>query len=105
MTSNLCIVVLFLIANSVELGSAAVCSTVLNKDGEVAACEFPFVHVGQTYNSCTNITDDNGRFWCSTKVDEKRNHLKGNWGYCDPAGNVTRTDKLRKINFSNPHIY
>ena len=45
-------------------------------------CKFPFTNNGKTYDACTNDTDPDGRFWCSTKVDQSGNHQKGNWGYC-----------------------
>jgi hypothetical protein len=43
------------------------------------ACVFPFRFNGVTYNGCTE--DEDGR-WCSTKTDERGNHVTGNWGIC-----------------------
>ena len=45
-------------------------------------CKFPFTNNGKKYDSCTTDNDPDGRFWCSTKVDQSGNHQKGNWGYC-----------------------
>ena len=45
-------------------------------------CKFPFTNNGEKYDSCTTDNDPDGRFWCSTKVDQSGNHQKGNWGYC-----------------------
>ena len=39
--------------------------------------------VNVTYETCTDIPDPDGRFWCSTKVDENGVHQSGNWGHCD----------------------
>ena len=91
MTPILGILVLFLISNSVELGSAQECKTDSSRDGKVSPCVFPFTNLGRTYTSCTNDTDDNGKFWCSTKVDNEGKHTKGNWGYCDRTGNYSES--------------
>ena len=45
-------------------------------------CLFPFTFDGKTYDACTDETDPDGRFWCSTKVDRSGNHIINNWGYC-----------------------
>ena len=47
-----------------------------------APCQFPFTHNEQTFYSCTTESDPNGRFWCSTDIDESGKHIDGNWGYC-----------------------
>ena len=48
-------------------------------------CIFPFKFDGQTWNTCTNVDDPSGPYWCSTKVDDQGNHIggQGNWGNCD----------------------
>ncbi|XP_040580289.1 uncharacterized protein [Lepeophtheirus salmonis] len=49
-------------------------------------CVFPFIYKGIEYYSCTwyiSIYTKN-QPWCSTKVDVNNNHIKGNWGTCDP---------------------
>ena len=89
MAFGACVVALFLIGNSVELGSALNCKTDSSRDGKVYPCVFPFIHQGQTFNSCTNVTDDKGKFWCSTKVDDEGKHTRNNWGYCDINGNYS----------------
>ena len=35
-------------------------------------------------NTCINDTDPDGKYWCSTKVDEDLEHIggQGNWGFC-----------------------
>ena len=58
-------------------------------------CIFPFNHNGKICvgPKCCNLDNDSAGSWCSTKVDEKGNHIKGNYAYCisspcDPeAGN------------------
>ena len=45
-------------------------------------CQFPFILNGKTYDACTDETDPDGRFWCSTKVDRFGNIKFGHWGYC-----------------------
>ena len=48
------------------------------------ACVFPFRIKGVLYRDCTNEKDPEGKFWCSTKIDEEGAHVegKGHWGYC-----------------------
>ena len=45
---------------------------------------FPFKYDGGTYDKCTNVNDPDDKLWCSTKVDEYRNHDQsgGYWGHC-----------------------
>jgi len=44
-------------------------------------CVFPFVHEGETYNSCA-IQD--GKAWCPTKVSPDDNTVvEGHWTFCD----------------------
>jgi len=48
-------------------------------------CAIPWKFNGELINGCTDKTDTNGRFWCSTKVDKKtKEHIggQGNWGFC-----------------------
>jgi len=48
-------------------------------------CAIPWKFNGELINGCTDKTDTNGRFWCSTKVDNKtKEHIggQGNWGFC-----------------------
>merc|ERR1712243_413522 len=53
-------------------------------------CVFPFRHWGKTYWTCT--TDGDKKPWCSTKVDRYGNHELGNWGDCNLASCMQRTD-------------
>ena len=54
-----------------------------NEDGDgklATTCQFPFILNKKTYWACTF---DYGHLtgykpWCSTKVDENRNHIQGN---------------------------
>jgi len=49
-------------------------------------CVFPFVHEGETYNTCA-IQD--GKAWCPTKVSAEDNTVvDGHWTFCDC--NVTK---------------
>ena len=55
------------------------CSTISGKTPNLP-CVFPFEFEGTTYHSCSW---EDGTRWCSTKVDENGQHLKGNWGNCE----------------------
>ena len=49
-------------------------------------CVFPFkLQAGETedLNTCTNASDPDGKYWCSTKTDPNGVHVKGHWGYCN----------------------
>lgn len=71
---------------TVKVCSGAICKT--NNEGPVknTPCVFPFSFQVETHHSCTNASDDNGKLWCSTKVDPDGYLTKGNWGYCDLDG-------------------
>jgi len=45
-------------------------------------CVFPFVYKEESFDECTNKDDAGGKLWCSTQVDARGKHQKGNWGYC-----------------------
>ena len=47
-------------------------------------CALPFRFQGKLKNGCTTDADPDGRYWCSTKVDQDGNHVRGfgHWGYC-----------------------
>jgi hypothetical protein len=58
----------------------------------------PFKFQGKLRTECITETDQDARYWCSTKVNENLEHADGigNWGYCGqscPPLNV----ELRKI--------
>jgi len=59
------------------------CFVIENKTNDLQPCIFPFVFAEKTYNKCTNTSDPDGKFWCSTKIDENGKHVKSYWGYCD----------------------
>ena len=46
-------------------------------------CVFPFLYNNKLYNGCTSENDSLEQLWCSTKVDENDNHVRGHWGYCN----------------------
>ena len=50
------------------------------------SCIFPFQYQDLIFKECTAFNDPEGKFWCSTKVDEVGHHVVGQneWGYCDP---------------------
>jgi len=49
------------------------------------ACALPWKFNGKLIDGCTTETDPDGRWWCSTKIDENQDHIggQGNWGYCN----------------------
>merc|ERR1712130_168149 len=51
-------------------------------------CIFPFIFDGVRYTDCTREGSNDGKAWCSTKVDYQRHHIggKGNWGHCPSTG-------------------
>ncbi|CAL4122234.1 unnamed protein product, partial [Meganyctiphanes norvegica] len=51
------------------------------------SCQFPFIYKGETYTTCTKVSDPEGKFWCSTKTDRQNNHVSGggNFKHCTSA--------------------
>ena len=56
------------------------CKTIKGADPN-ALCIFPFRFRGKTHDTCIGT---NNQAWCSTKVDNLGNHVRGKskWGYC-----------------------
>ena len=50
-------------------------------------------------HECITETDNDNRYWCSTKVNENLEHADGigNWGYCSQSCPPLSMDFLRKI--------
>ena len=58
---------------------------------------FPFRYNGVSYNTCTLHQADNNKPWCSTLVDENKNHVPGGGHYGD-CGPKCPTDPTGKNN-------
>ena len=60
------------------------CVTTNDSPTKDTPCAIPFKFQGKLKEGCITETDPDGRHWCSTKVDEKLDHVpgEGNWGYC-----------------------
>ena len=43
--------------------------------------------LGILRNDCITDNDPDGKLWCSTKVNDKKEHVSGstNWGYCSKS--------------------
>jgi len=50
------------------------------------SCQFPFRFGNKLRNGCITDSDPEGKYWCSTKVDEQRNHIINgdHWAHCSP---------------------
>jgi len=80
------------------------CFVIENKSNETKRCIFPFALKSDpkfTYNGCTSKYMKNGRFWCSTKIDENGIHERGHWGYCNSNCSIPdeKTQIAHDINF------
>ena len=69
-------------------------------------CVFPFsVRIDnslRTFDACTDFTDENRKFWCSTKVNDEGVHQIGNWGYCDPNCTPTTVPRAESTPAATP---
>lgn len=45
-------------------------------------CKFPFRYQGRVYDSCITLGSVNAEPWCSTRVDNKGNHVTGSFDIC-----------------------
>ena len=65
--------------------SVEVCLTT-NKDSPTpnAPCVFPFKFDNKLRDGCITDKDPDGKYWCSTKVNDDFEHIGGggNWGFC-----------------------
>ena len=57
-------------------GYGTVCSSECPVE-EGCLCKFPFTFNGLTHNACTMHSSHSGKPWCSLKVDDKGQHVKG----------------------------
>ena len=82
----------------------------INGDEKGSPCVFPFnyrVNVGNVtvigfeFKACTKY--EHTQYWCSTKVDEYGNHIKGHWGDC--AEECPNDDLLGRIGYLYGNIY
>jgi hypothetical protein len=70
-------------------------------------CIFPFKYQDILFNECTTLNDPDGKFWCSTKVDESGNHVvgQGEWGYCDPDCETEKPETSIKFRLVEQNNY
>ena len=70
-------------------GSESQCST---EDGR--ECQLPFTFRGTVYTECPREHDQEGRLWCSTRTDERGEHVQsgGHWGHCQESCRDRRGD-------------
>jgi len=64
------------------------CTTTKDSPRSNYECKIPWKFNNKVFNGCTDETDPDGRFWCSTKVDDNTlEHIggQGNWGYCQES--------------------
>ena len=69
-----------------SVSSRSRCIVTENSSNLKKPCVFPFkLQAGETedLNTCTNASDPDGKYWCSTKTDRDGVHEKGHWGYCN----------------------
>ena len=63
-------------------------------------CEGTFIYENETYYGCTNIGDQNGRAWCSTKIDPLTyEHVSGGnfYGFCPEDGSCSTAEEGQEI--------
>ena len=58
-------------------------------------CMFPFYHNGVKYQGCTS-SENNGKYWWSTAVDENDALISEKWGNCNSNCYVDDSMSLRK---------
>merc|ERR1740123_533085 len=64
------------------------CATVPGPNAKAVVgrpCVFPFEFDGKRYDACTDVTDPDGKRWCSVETDAKQVHQQGRWGDCAAA--------------------
>ena len=87
---TMCVLKLVKSAHLISLGNIPnnQCLTTNDSPDKNAQCKLPFKFNGVLRQECITDTDPDGRYWCSTKVDENLEHIRfpnGYWGYCDQS--------------------
>ena len=57
------------------------CVTTNDSPSKEVPCALPFKFQGKLRKTCITDLDPDGKYWCSTDVDENLNHVS-EWGFC-----------------------
>ena len=65
-----------------QLATRPAPATCTTKDGK--KCQFPFIYLGEKYESCPQDPEDPNENWCSTRTDADGEHVGGggHYGFC-----------------------
>ncbi len=80
------------------------CTVIEKTSQEAKPCIFPFKYSGQTMTECTTLNDPEDKPWCSTKVNDKGNHVTagGFWGHCDQGCDTNDSGPIKaELSFRN----
>ena len=86
----LCLLLTLFFSNLVKckpssFGEKGDCQVIEVASNSLKPCQFPFISQNQTFYGCTKVaTGENGKAWCSTKIDPSTNeHIVGQQFYGD----------------------
>ncbi|PKU33559.1 protein sel-1 hypothetical protein [Limosa lapponica baueri] len=82
-----------------DLEEAEVQSPVLTAIGGTAdgePCHFPFLFMEKEYAECTADGREDGRLWCATTYDYKKDQK---WGFCETA-DMNHTKAMEKVSYA-----
>ena len=63
------------------------CVTTPDSPDQGVPCAIPFKFDNKLRDGCITDKDPDGKYWCSTKVNENFEHIAGaqNWGFCEDS--------------------
>jgi hypothetical protein len=98
-SKNFFVLKIFCLPLGCPTGSNECCYVKEVKSNITKKCIFPLKFDGLEHHGCIADDEFGGKFWCSTKVDDKGKHVSGFWGHCGQGCNIEQNNSSERIKF------